>query len=689
MNGGIVRTRIVLIAVSALVVLTAAPAGAHDDQHSEGWHGNSRAEELANAFLADSQPIETASALSSSDCVNGSADIYPCSNVDLMAFLPLGDIGGGSGNDVWGWTDPQTGKEYALMGRSTGTSFVDISDPANPVYLGNLPTSSRFSSSWRDIKVYDNHAFIVSEARRHGMQVFDLTQLGNVTNPPVTFSETAHYSGFNTAHNIVINEDSGFAYVVGANTCSGGLDMIDISNPTSPTDAGCYSGDGYTHDAQCVDYIGPDTDHAGKELCLASNEDTLTIVDVTNKSAPTLISRTGYAGSEYTHQGWLTEDQRYFLLDDELDERNNGHNTRTYVFDLADVDNPVLVGSYTGASPSIDHNQYVVGDHSFQANYRSGLRVLDITGVGTAALSEVAFFDIYPADDAPEFNGAWSNYPFFASGIVVVSGIEQGLFILRPNLGPVNAPPSVSITSPVDGATFNSGVSVDFAGTASDDEDGDLTASLVWTSNLDGQIGIGGSFNTVLSDGIHTVTASVTDSGGNTSSDSITVTVGNMPPTASFTYNCTDLDCVFTDTSTDSDGSVVSWSWDFGDGATSTVQNPSHTFSSSGTYTVSLTVTDNDGATDTTSQEVTVSDGGVTLTGRSVSTGSTWTAEVTVGGSPGDSTSGTWDYDGSSGGCEILSGTSCTFDLSGIPKRVGSVTYTDSTNPSLTVTILK
>lgn len=688
MEDGIVRTRIVLIAVSALVVLTAAPAGAHDDQHSEGWHGNSRAEELANAFLADSQPIETASALSETTCDAGFADIYPCSNVDLMAFLPLADIGGGSGNDVWGWTDPVGGKEYALMGRSTGTSFVDITDPVNPIYLGNLPTSSRFSSSWRDIKVYNNHAFIVSEARRHGMQVFDLTQLRGLTSAQ-TFSETAHYSGFNTAHNIVINEVSGFAYVVGANTCSGGLDMIDISNPTSPTDAGCYSGDGYTHDAQCVDYIGPDTDHAGKELCLASNEDTLTIVDVTNKSAPTLISRTGYAGSEYTHQGWLTEDQRYFLLDDELDERNNGHNTRTYVFDLADVDNPVLVGSYTGASPSIDHNQYVVGDHSFQANYRSGLRVLDITGVGTAALSEVAFFDIYPADDAPEFNGAWSNYPFFASGIVVVSGIEQGLFILRPNLGPVNAPPSVSITSPVDGAIFNSGVSVDFAGTASDDEDGDLTASLVWTSNLDGQIGIGGSFNTVLSDGIHTVTASVTDSGGNTSSDSITVTVGNMPPTASFTYNCTDLDCVFTDTSTDSDGSVVSWSWNLGDGATSTVQNPSHTFSSSGTYTVSLTVTDNDGAIDTTSQEVTVSDGGVTLTGRSISTGRTWTAEVTVGGSPGDSTSGTWDYDGSSGGCEILSGTSCTFDLSGIPKQVGSVTYTDSTNPSLTVTILK
>jgi hypothetical protein len=66
-----------------------------------------------------------------------------------------------------------------------------------------------------------------------------------------------------------------------------------------------------------------------------------------------------------------------------------------------------------------------------------------------------------------------------------------------------------------------------FDGSASDAEDGDLTASLVWTSNLDGQIGTGGSFSKVLSDGTHVITASVTDSGGNTGSDSITITVGD------------------------------------------------------------------------------------------------------------------------------------------------------------------
>ena len=255
-------------------------------------------------------------------CSGGMAGTYPCSNVDLMSFLDLADIGGGSANDIWGWTDSSTGKEYAIMGRTNGTSFVDISDPVNPIYLGNLPPHSAVSIS-RDIKVYADHAFIVTEANNSGMQVFDLTQLRAVASPPATFSETKHYSGFSDAHNLVINEDSGFAYAVGTNNCSGGLHMINIQTPTNPTAAGCFSADGYTHDAQCVNYDGPDLDHQGTEICFNSNEDTLTIVDVTNKAAPVMLSRTGYSGSRYTHQGWLTEDQAYFLLDDEEDERDN------------------------------------------------------------------------------------------------------------------------------------------------------------------------------------------------------------------------------------------------------------------------------------------------------------------------------------------------------------------------------
>ena len=380
-------------------------------------------------------------AMGKTSCLGGMAGTFPCHNVDLASFLPLSNIGGGTVNDVWGWTDPLSGREYAIVGRSNGTSFVDISNPEQPIYLGSLPPHS-VDSVWRSIKVYADHAFIVSEADNHGMQVFDLRRLRNVVAPPVAFTENAHYAGFRRAHTLAVNEATGFAYAAGSkDTCAGGLHVVDIRNPLAPVFAGCVGQDGYTHETQCVIYRGPDFEYQGHEVCFSSNEDTLTIVDVANKSEPKQLSRTTYAGVGYTHQGWLTEDHKHFLLDDELDERNSGVNSTTYIWNVADLDAPSMMGVYTGQSPAIDHNLYIRGSRAYQSNYRSGLRILDITNVGAAGLNELAFFDVYPVDDAPQFSGAWSNFPFFPSGIVIVGGIEQGLFVLRPTIGGQTLPP--------------------------------------------------------------------------------------------------------------------------------------------------------------------------------------------------------------------------------------------------------
>ena len=113
-------------------------------------------------------------------CVNGRAGIYPCSGYDLQARISLSTMNATLGNDCWGWTDQQTGKEYAIMGLNNGTAFVDISTPDQPVYVGKLPTAT-VTNTWRDIKVFQDHAFIVSEASNHGLQVFDLTRLRNRT----------------------------------------------------------------------------------------------------------------------------------------------------------------------------------------------------------------------------------------------------------------------------------------------------------------------------------------------------------------------------------------------------------------------------------------------------------------------------------------------------------------------------
>ncbi len=379
---------------------------------------------------------------------DGEADGFPCSNVDLVSFIPTDALGGGRGvrlNDIWGWTDPQTHKEYALVGRTDGTAFVDISDPEHPVLVGNLPkTEGAPGSVWRDIKVYKDHAFIVADgAEDHGMQVFDLTRLRSVTNPPATFEPETTYHNIHSAHNIVINEDSGFAYAVGngsgGETCGGGLHMIDIRDPRNPTFAGCFSDPstgrqktGYTHDAQCVTYRGPDADYKGHEICFGSNETALSIADVTDKQNPVAVAMAEYPNVGYTHQAWLTEDHTHLVMDDELDELNGlVDHTRTLIWDVSDLDDPVLVKEYLNPnSVSIDHNQYVVGDKIFQSNYVAGLRVIDISDIDDPR--EVGYFDTVPyGSPGPVFDGSWSNYPFFGSGVIVVTSGREGLFLVK------------------------------------------------------------------------------------------------------------------------------------------------------------------------------------------------------------------------------------------------------------------
>ena len=528
-----------IIAATGLV----ATAFAHDDvrgrPHFKGPPASPTA--VMRAVEAGTQSAQSLANLSNVTCAGGFADIYPCQNIDLLAFVPLADMesGGalGGANDIWGWswTDQTSTREFALVGLKDGTAFVEITDPVNPVYLGKLPTHTG-ASTWRDIKVYADYAFIVSQASGHGMQVFDLTRLltADPNTAPHGFTDDAQYSGFGNAHNIVINEDTAVAYAVGTDTCSGGLHMIYIFDPLNPTFAGCFSGDGYTHDAQCVIYRGPDAEHWDKEICLNSNEDTLTIVDVTDKAAPVQLSRTPYPGDGYTHQAWLTPDHAYLLLGDELDELDFGHNTRTRIFDVSNLEVPFVTSSYDSTVAAIDHNQYVKGNFAYQANYRAGLRVLEIIDGTVPQLSEVAFFDIYPDNDDADFNGAWSNYPFFDSGVVIVSGREQGLYILGPNL-PTGEPPSLISLAPGQDAPVSGTEPITIEATDVEDDPSDLTvewrvdagtwqtaayyqAGNNWTASWD---------TTAVANGARILYARVTDLAGHTDQVAHNVTVDN------------------------------------------------------------------------------------------------------------------------------------------------------------------
>ena len=358
-------------------------------------------------------------------------------NMELLGHLTLAEYGAGQANilanDCWGWTDSMTGKEYAICGLMHATAFVDISDPRDPKYLGRVLTQTGVAS-WRDMKVHQDHVFIVSDLNgNHGMQVFDLTRL-RTADPenPQDFAIDAFYNnGINSAHNIAINESTGFAYIVGSDRANGGLHIVNIQDPLNPFFVGEFPDDGYTHDVAVFTYNGPDTEYVGSEIAFACNEDSLTIVDVTDKQNLQMIGKNVYPQNAYSHECWITDDHRYIYLNDELDERTFGGNTRIHVFDCLDLDKPVHLGFFTAPTPAVDHNLYIKGDKLYLANYAAGLRVFQLDPDDPLNVTEIAFLDTFNADDAPDFDGAWSNYPFFESGNIIVNDRQTGLFVAR------------------------------------------------------------------------------------------------------------------------------------------------------------------------------------------------------------------------------------------------------------------
>lgn len=339
--------------------------------------------------------------------------------VQLHAHVSVGSFGtgAGNGNDCWGYTSP-SGREYALMGLENAMAVVEITNPASPSII---ETISHTNSLWADLKVYQDVVYVSNESGG-GVDVVDLAQ---VDDGVVTLVQRMTDGGLSSVHNIAIDTESGFLYLCIGNINGGRLVAYDLSNPRYPTLAGSMtSGNGGVgqHDAQVVTYTsGP---WSGRQICFgAAQGQGLDIIDVTDKSNMVLMSRTSYPSLSYAHQCWLGEDRQYLYLNDETDGV-----AETRVFDVSDLENPVLEGTFGWGSNSIDHNLYVKGNRIYQANYTSGFRVLDL-GADPVSPPLIAYFDTYPANDGQSYNGLWSCYPFFPSGIVIGSDLESGLFV--------------------------------------------------------------------------------------------------------------------------------------------------------------------------------------------------------------------------------------------------------------------
>ncbi len=395
----------------------------------------------------------TTTASSSQACVNGMSGANPCANIDRVAHVPLSafDAEPSSANDIWGFVDLNTGREYALVGLANGTSVWDVTAPEAPVEVGHVAGAQ---SGWRDIKVYQYHdanlgryrayAYVTTEGVQ-GLQILDLTELpervslATVRNDDLLTAHNVYLSNVDYATGEALEGLDAYLYVAGSNRDGGAYRVYNLDNPEAPTLVAVGAG-GYIHDAASTvirDERAAQCAHAEGhcEVLVDFNETTVDLWDMTDKTQPVLISQTSYPGVGYVHSGWVSEDTLTVFVQDELDERGSGLNTTLRAMSIQSLTEPQFVGTYTGPTRAIDHNGFTVGTTYYMSNYRRGLTVLDVAD--PANMEEIGYFDTFavPADNTASFNGAWGVYPFLPSGNLLVSDIEYGLWVLKMNDG--------------------------------------------------------------------------------------------------------------------------------------------------------------------------------------------------------------------------------------------------------------
>ena len=314
------------------------------------------------------------------------------------------------GNDIWGWFDPITEDEYALVGLVDGFSCVNVSNPSNPIEEFYIPD---LNSTWRDVKTWQNYAYVTTEADA-GLLIVDLNDMTGNTNWHVsqfTNPSTGASVTFTAAHNLYIDEN-GICYIFGASnnngTCPNGAIFLDVAaNATNPVYLGNWN-DEYIHDAM----VRGDTMYAG---CVYSGD--LFIVDVSDKSNPVTIG-SHQTPNAFTHNAWVSDDGNYVFTTDEKPDSYIGSYD---ISDLSNIQEVDRIQSNPGSN-SIPHNTHVDGNFVVTSWYRDGTTVHDVSNPHN--LVQVAYYDSY-SGSGDGFDGCWGTYPFLPSGIIISSDINS------------------------------------------------------------------------------------------------------------------------------------------------------------------------------------------------------------------------------------------------------------------------
>jgi len=326
------------------------------------------------------------------------------------------DVAGRSYSACWGYTAPN-GREYALLGFTGGTAFIDITDSANIIEVDVAPGIT--DPTYREMKTYSHYAYIVTEATSttipDGLQIVDLQYLPD----SVSVITTWNYTGYDHTHSI--SQSGPYLYLNGGDVTTGGggsnggVAIIDITNPIAPIKRGQWS-TRYVHDCRVLN----DTIWA----CNISNQK-VTIIDAVNKDNPQEVRNWDNLPNPSPHNCAITRDRKYILVTDE-----NNDPGKLKVWNIQDLSNITFVTSWqpTGITTSIVHNVEIYGDYAVIAHYTSGIRIVNISNPTTPM--EVAWYDTRPTDNANSYNGCWGVYKF-PSGKIIASDRANGLFVIK------------------------------------------------------------------------------------------------------------------------------------------------------------------------------------------------------------------------------------------------------------------
>lgn len=422
---------------------------------------------------------------------------------DELGALPVPGVWAkGMMNDIGGWTSP-AGERYALATNSGGIAFVRVTDPGDPVFVGKIQSQNPadFRNIWGDPDTFGNFGYFVTEIDGSSIVIVDLTgldALGVAPSPDFDIEVEGlvdvfrfNGGGYDGSHNIVINEETGFAYVAGvhieAGTQCGGQDparfntlILDLNpDPTAPTVVACIANAG-EHDFHVVNYSGPDQDYLGSEILFVfdgrDREGQATgnpvggktlIWDVTDKANIVEIASFRVPGLVFSHNGSTTAEQDFLFIGDEidelvlanwsiagffaqpLDETTNKPRTGTYIIDIRDLDNPLFFQRFDNGTVGLDHNNMVVGNRLYIASYTSGTRVFDILrdAVGDVVLSPAGHTDSEPRLPnkilninqeerfGSAFLGQWGIY-VFDDNTILASDLNNGVIVMGMSASP-------------------------------------------------------------------------------------------------------------------------------------------------------------------------------------------------------------------------------------------------------------